>query len=109
MQTSNSTQLRRGVLEMGILALLKARPAYGAELIASLGKVSALASSGGTVYPILTRLEKSGDVRSEWNIQAGSPRKYYSITEAGTRRLGEQIETWRSLQGAIEVLIGEVS
>src|SRR5262247_4061145 len=64
---------------------------YGYSLIRVLTESASISLKEGTVYPILTRLDKDGLVRSEWvESDQGPPRKYYSLTANG-RRLFESL------------------
>ena len=53
------SQLRRGVLEYCVLALLRERPRYGVELVRELGAADAMVTSEGTIYPLLSRLRRT--------------------------------------------------
>ncbi len=85
----------RGVLEPCLLALLVEGETYGYELgvrleAAGLGKVP-----GGSLYPALLRMEKQALVRADWRAGDGGPgRKYYALTDAGRRVVGEQAHEW---------------
>ena len=88
-------QLRKGCLELAILAALWEGRRYGLEILRRLESDSDLIVSEGTVYPLLTRLKALGLVRSEWvESDAGHPRKYYSLTQAGKRRAMEMAGIW---------------
>ena len=77
-------QLRKGCLELAILAALWGGKLYGLEILRRLESDSDLIVSEGTVYPLLSRLKALGLVRSEWvESDAGHPRKYYALTPAG--------------------------
>lgn len=76
------TQLRKGILELAILAALYRRTHYGYSLVRSL--TGSVEIKEGTVYPILTRLAREGLVSSAWiESSQGPPRKYYELTAAG--------------------------
>ena len=77
-------QLRKGCLELAILAALWDGKLYGLEILRRLESDSDLIVSEGTVYPLLSRLKALGLVRSEWvESDAGHPRKYYALTLPG--------------------------
>src|SRR5262249_28749451 len=83
------SQLRRGVLEYCVLALLRRRR-YGIELLRELGKVELMATSEGTIYPLLSRLRREGLVETTWQeSNSGPPRRYYELTSAGAQALDE--------------------
>ena len=88
-------QLRKGALEMAALASLWQGRLYGLEIIRFLENHSSLALAEGTIYPILNRLKLEGLLTSEWvEAEAGHPRKYYSLTDAGRQRLRLMAEAW---------------
>jgi len=84
-ETDNKvTQLRKGILELAILASLYRQSHYGYSLVRSLASPDAVGIKEGTVYPILARLAREGLVRSEWvESSQGPPRKYYELTASG--------------------------
>src|SRR5271157_5193807 len=80
-------QLRKGSLELAILAALWGGRLYGLEILRHLESGSDLVVAEGTIYPLLTRLRTLGLVESEWvESDSGHPRKYYSLTVAGRER-----------------------
>lgn len=81
------SQMRKGWLEMAILASLWKGRLYGLEILRRLAEESDLVIAEGTVYPVLNRLKEDGLVRSEWEeADSGHPRKYYELTASGRRR-----------------------
>jgi PadR family transcriptional regulator PadR len=88
-------QLRKGALEMAILAALWKGRGYGLEIIRHLENQSQLVLAEGTIYPILNRLKTDGMLSSQWvEAEAGHPRKYYSLTRAGRERLRQMAQAW---------------
>jgi len=80
-------QIRKGWLEVAILAILWKNRMYGLEVIRELEARSDLVVAEGTVYPVLTRLRADGLVEAEWEEStSGHPRKYYSLTPLGRKR-----------------------
>jgi len=80
------TQLRKGILELAIMGSLYRQQHYGYSLVRVLTGDGSLLLKEGTVYPILTRLDKEGLVLSEWvESDQGPPRKYYSLTANGRK------------------------
>lgn len=97
----------RGVLDLCLLALLQDRPVYGYEISQRLAE-QGLLMSGGSTYPLLARLEKTGLVSTEIHrSDAGPPRKYYSMTAAGREILREGKVEWSSVSRAVTGLLGE--
>ena len=102
------TQLRRGVLEYCVLALLAKEDRYGFDIAKTLNGLGPIAVSEGTVYPLLSRLRKDGAVETTWReSNAGPPRKYYSVTPTGRRALADFAEEWASFRDTVDaVLLG---
>ena len=102
-------QLRKGTLEMAALASVWDRRLYGLEILRSLANDAQLALGEGTIYPILNRLKTEGLLTSEWvEAEAGHPRKYYSLTEAGRVRLCSMAEAWVSFSRGLNCLLAPV-
>lgn len=99
-------QLRKGALEMAALASLCRGRLYGLEIIRVLETESQLVLAEGTIYPILNRLKAEGLVNSEWEeALAGHPRKYYSLTDAGQRRLRVMADAWVGFSRGVNRLL----
>ena len=102
-------QLRKGALEMAALASLWQRRLYGLEIIRFLERNSRLVLAEGTIYPILNRLKAEGLLTSDWvEAEAGHPRKYYSLTDAGRQRLRLMAEAWTSFAAGLSPLLEPV-
>ena len=99
-------QLRKGCLELAILAALWDGKLYGLEILRRLESDSDLIVSEGTVYPLLSRLKVLGLVRSEWvESDAGHPRKYYTLTAAGRQRGREMAGMWSRFSSSLTRLL----
>ena len=99
-------QLRKGCLELAILAALWDGRRYGLEILRRLESDSDLIVSEGTVYPLLSRLKALGLVRSEWvESDAGHPRKYYALTKSGKQRALEMAEVWARFSSSMSKLL----
>jgi PadR family transcriptional regulator, regulatory protein PadR len=99
-------QLRKGSLELAILASLWSGRLYGLEILRRLESASDLVVSEGTVYPLLSRLKLLGLVDSEWvESDAGHPRKYYWLTTAGKERALEMFRVWTRFSASINCLL----
>jgi PadR family transcriptional regulator, regulatory protein PadR len=100
------SQLRRGVLEYCVMALLRNGERYGVELLRELGAIDALVTSEGTIYPLLARLSRDGLVSTTWQpSDAGPPRKYYALTAAGRRVLDAFAAEWSTFTDAVDDLL----
>ena len=102
------SQLRRGVLEYCVLAILSKRERYAFDLVRSLSEIGGLVTSEGTLYPLLSRLRKEGVVSSKWQESPmGPPRRYYRITAKGARALNDFTLEWRRFRSSVDRLIEE--
>lgn len=100
------SQLRRGVLPYAVLAVLGDGERYGVELVEVLSTDRRLAVSEGTLYPLLARLRRDGLVATRWGeSNAGPPRRYHHLTEAGHQRLAAFRREWRAFRGAVDDLL----
>lgn len=103
------SQLRRGTLEYCVLALLRDGERYGFELVRTLSQADGMVTSEGTIYPLLTRLRRESLVTTSWReSDAGPPRRYYRLTEAGHAALADFTKEWSRFRDAVDtLLIGE--
>ena len=85
----------RGVLGVCVLRILADGPAYGYAISLRLEQDGLGTVKGGTLYPLLSRVEAAGLVDVEWRAGDGGPgRKYYSLTAAGRHRLAQDAGRW---------------
>ncbi len=85
----------RGVLSLCVLAVVADGPTYGYAIAGRLADAGLGPVKGGTLYPILTRLETEGLVSSAWEAGDGGPgRKFFALTPAGAQALRERAEQW---------------
>ena len=99
------TQLRRGVVEHCLLALLLDNELYGFE-VARVMSAAGLVAGEGTVYPLLSRLAREGYVTTTWRESpSGPPRKYYAITEQGRAALDHFRLEWRRFRDRVDALL----
>lgn len=61
----------------------------------------------GTLYPLLHRLETQGVLKSEWKIEDGPPRRYYSLNADGRKLLKKLTKSWRCMNDAVGRLLKE--
>ena len=88
-------QLKRGMLEACVLAVLSRGDSYGYQMVREVGAYVEVSES--TLYPILRRLEAGGYLRVYSREHNGRLRKYYGITPEGHARLGELRGEWRQV------------
>lgn len=104
--SDRARQLRKGVLELAILAVLAREECYSIEIIDRLGAYPSLTATPGTVYPLLARLDKAGLVTTRWAEAAGGPpRKYYRLTREGRLSLTEGVVAWGALSEAMAEIL----
>jgi PadR family transcriptional regulator PadR len=99
-------QLRKGTLELAILAALQQRTLYGLELLKLLQSLPSTMITEGTLYPLLDRLKRDELVDAQW-VQEGDsrPRKYYQLTPLGRQKLTDLTRLWRQSVTDIEWLL----
>lgn len=106
-------QVLQGTLDLIVLrTLANMGPQHAYGIAARLQQISEdlLRLNQGTLYPALVRLEQQGWIKGKWDkTENGREAKYYSITKAGTKALGEETKRWRQLSGLVEKLLGEES
>lgn len=96
--------MRKGILEFCILSILNQQEAYPSEILDRL-KSAKLIVVEGTLYPLLTRLKNTELLTYRWEEStSGPPRKYYSITPAGSETLAALTITWNELQHAVATI-----
>jgi PadR family transcriptional regulator PadR len=99
-------QLRKGCLELAILASLWDEKLYGLEILRRMESASHLVVSEGTVYPLLSRLKSLGLVQATWvESEAGHPRKYYALTKAGRERAQGMAAIWKRFSSSMDRLL----
>ncbi len=97
-------QFKKGVLELCVLSLLANGDRYGYELASSLSETIDI--SDGTIYPILRRLKSDGYVTTYLReSNEGPPRKYYKLTESGSKERGLLHSQWKTFVSSVETLM----
>ena len=98
-------QLKRGLLDVCVLAAIKNEDSYGYKIIKDMKPYLELSES--TLYTILKRLEAAEMLTVRTSEHGGRLRKYYHITKAGLRRLEEFKEEWREVMSIYRFVIRE--
>lgn len=100
-------QMRKGILDYCILAILASTDSYAPAIIAELKKAEMIVVEG-TLYPILTRMKNAGYLTYRWEESTqGPPRKYYTLTEEGKQYLASLDEAWDKLVEQINAIRGK--
>jgi PadR family transcriptional regulator PadR len=98
-----TSQLRRGALELCVLRLLGDGPNYGYAIVTSLSAWPPLAAGENTLYPLLRRLKKDGQLATFSQASpSGPPRQYFQITDLGRERLRLLQREWEALARAVD-------
>ena len=98
-------QLKRGILEVCVLAAIKNEESYGYKIIKDMKPWVEMTES--TLYTILKRLELSKMLTVRSSEHGGRLRKYYRITPSGKLKLALQIEEWKSFAQAVNDVLSE--
>ena len=101
---SRSVEILQGTLDLLILKTLALEPMHGWGIAQRIQQVSreVLQIQQGSLYPALYRLERKGWISAEWGASDNNRRaKFYAITRAGRKRLGEEARDWERMAGVI--------
>lgn len=99
------TQARKGVLELSVLNALKGGRMYGYEIAKRLQEIPGLMVVEGTIYPIMSRLEKEGLVTSSLEPSPEGPaRKYYRLSADGEASLARINRVWEEIVAGVASL-----
>ena len=100
----------RGSLDLLVLKTLSLTEMHGWGISLRIQQISkgVLEVNQGSLYPALQRLEKSGYIDSDWGTTDNNRRaRYYRITAAGRRALGQELESWRRFSAGLEAVLRE--
>ena len=107
--SKSSSDVLRGTLDLMILKTLALEPMHGWGISQRIQQLSqeALQVGQGSLYPALQRLEEKGWVEGQWkSTEQGRRAKYYRLTRAGRKALGEETKSWRRYVRAVELILG---
>ena len=106
MSESLQVQLKKGVLEMCVLALLSKGDNYAYEIASQMA--DAVGMGEGTIYPLMRRMQNDDLVTTYLQESAsGPPRKYYKLTKAGAAALQAQRAEWVAFETAVAKILGD--
>jgi len=108
MNTDNTkAQMRKGILEYCILAILSRSSSYAVDIINELRKAELIVVEG-KLYPLLTRQKNAGLLSYRWEESPqGPPRKYYELTELGRSYLADLDRAWAELVDSVDQIRGK--
>jgi PadR family transcriptional regulator PadR len=99
-------QLKKGALDLCVLALLSRADSYAYEIASRLA--DAIGMGEGTIYPLMRRMQSDRLVETYLvESSSGPSRKYYRLTPAGKASLAAQTQAWRSFAGAVQMILGD--
>jgi len=99
-------QLKKGVLELCVLALLSEHESYAYEIASRLA--DSIGMGEGTIYPLMRRLQNDGLVETHLvESSAGPSRKYYRLTTQGVETFRTQKSAWASFSSAVQTILGD--
>jgi PadR family transcriptional regulator PadR len=99
-------QLKKGVLELCVLALLSKHDNYAYEIASRLAE--GIDMGEGTIYPLMRRMQADGLVDTYLvESSSGPPRKYYRLTDAGKSSFEAQKAEWAAFSRAVESILGD--
>ena len=97
-------QMRKGILEYCILAILSREDSYAPKIIACLKRADLIVVEG-TLYPLLTRMKNAGYLAYRWEESPqGPPRKFYTLTDKGREYLAALDAAWEELVSQIATI-----
>lgn len=97
-------QMRKGIMDYCVLAILASGDSYAPAIIAELKRAEMIVVEG-TLYPILTRMKNAGYLTYRWEESPqGPPRKYYTLTDEGRTYLVSLDEAWETLVEQINAI-----
>lgn len=108
MPRRSPTDALRGSLDLLVLKTLSLEPMHGWGISQRVQQMSdgVLEVNQGSLYPALQRLEKEGLITSDWGTTENNRRaRYYALTTAGRRALGEELESWRRFAAGLEAVL----
>ncbi len=102
---NSKAQMRKGVLELCILAILSQGEKYPSDIIEVM-KEAHLLIVEGTLYPLLTRLKNDGLLTYRWvESTSGPPRKYFTLTDEGRKFLAEMSAAYIELNKSVDKIL----
>jgi PadR family transcriptional regulator, regulatory protein PadR len=108
MAARTQNDILRGSLDLLVLKTLSLSPMHGWGISQRVQQISngVLEVNQGSLYPALQRLEKEGLITSDWGTTENNRRaRYYELTAAGRRALGEELESWRRFAAGLEAVL----
>jgi PadR family transcriptional regulator PadR len=105
----DQAQILPGTLDLLILKAVSLGPLHGYGVLLRIGQISgrALLIEQGALYPALFRLVRQGLLQASWGVSENNRKaKFYELTAAGRKRMGEETEGWNRLATAMSAALG---
>ena len=96
-------QLKKGIVEICVLATIRKEVSYGYKIISDLSEIIEISES--TLYPILRRLEAQNLLETYSEDFNGRTRKYYKITQAGNAKINTFINEWKDIERVFKFIM----
>lgn len=106
--SQSQSEVLRGSIALLVLKALSLAPMHGWGIGQRIQQMSGgqLEVNQGSLYPALQRLEHRGLITSDWQTtENGRRARYYALTRAGRRALGNEIESWQQFTAAIDAVL----
>ena len=101
-----TAQMRKGLVELAVLAALREGEAYGYQLLQRINRLDSFALTESTVYPLLARLTRDKRVKVRVGPSPhGPPRRYYQLTAKGKAHLRDMTQHWHDLTASVDRLL----
>ena len=108
MSESLLVQLRKGVLDMCVLAMLARQDGYAYDIASRLA--DGIGMGEGTIYPLMRRMQADGLVKTYLEeSSSGPPRKYYQLTRAGRAALATQKAEWNAFTSSVAKILADAN
>jgi len=105
---SDQTDVLQGTLDLLIMRTVALEPLHGWAIAQRIQQISdeLLRVQQGSLYPALHRLEHQGWIAAEWGASENNRRaRFYSLTKAGRKQLGAEVEKWERLSTGVNLLL----
>lgn len=101
-----TTQLLHGVLDMCLMSIIDEEASYGYEMVRKLRNRGLDLTTEGSIYPLLSRLQKQGMIEG-FLVQSseGPARKYYRMSDRGREALGQWRDDWGGFRNSVDAVL----
>ena len=108
MDTTWLSQMRKGILELCVLAVVTREETYGYAIVETLGKIPGMEVTESTIYPLLARLCSEGLLKHRMAKSPNGPaRRYYSLSTSGNQRLNDLSSAWGTIVDSVSSLLSQ--